>query len=64
MAQLLVTKLGSYFGTRMHDQMLGVATAYGKTDVLNWLLGLTHLISAADTMRWSLMAASARGDVT
>lgn len=63
-AQLLVTKLGSYFDTHMHDRMLGVATVYGKTDVLNWLLGLTHLIPAADTIRWSLMAASARGDLT
>jgi ankyrin repeat protein len=61
--QLIVSTLGHHCNTQLLDDCLHVAAIGCRTEVVNWLLRLTHPTDA-DYMRWDLVQASARGDLT
>jgi hypothetical protein len=61
--QLIVSTLGHHCNTQLLDDCLHVAALRCHTEVVNWLLPLTHPTDA-DYMRWDLVQASARGDLT
>jgi ankyrin repeat protein len=58
--QLIV---GHRCNIQLLDDCLHLAASWCHTEVVNWLLPLTHPTDA-DYMRWDLVQASARGDMT
>jgi hypothetical protein len=61
--QLIVSTLGHHCNSQLLNDCLHVAASQCHTEVVNWLLPLTHPTDA-DYMRWDLVQASARGDLT
>ena len=61
--QLIVSTLGHRCNTQLLDGCLHFAAMRCHTEVVKWLLPLTHPTDA-DYMRWDLVQASARGDLT
>jgi hypothetical protein len=61
--QLIVSTLGHRCNTQLLDECLHVAASQSHTKVVKWLLPLTHPTDA-DYLRWNLVQASARGDLT
>jgi ankyrin repeat protein len=61
--QLIVSTLGHRCNSQLLDVCLHLAASRCRTEVVNWLLPLTHPTDA-DYMRWNLVQASARGDLT
>lgn len=51
--QLLVNKLGRHCNSRLLDNLLHFAASRCHTDMMNWLLLLTHPSSANYIMRWT-----------
>jgi hypothetical protein len=61
--QLIFSALGHHCNCQLLNDSLHVAALKCRTEVFNWLLPQTHSTDA-DYMRWDLVQASARGDVT
>jgi ankyrin repeat protein len=61
--QLIVSTLGHHCGSQLLDDSLHVAAIECHTEVVNWLLPLTYPTDT-DYIRWDLVQASARGDLT
>jgi hypothetical protein len=61
--QLIVSTLGHHCNSQLLDDCLHFAAIRCYSEMVNWLLPLTHPTDA-DYMRWDLVQASARGDLT
>jgi ankyrin repeat protein len=61
--QLIVRTLGHHCNTQLLDDCLHLAASRRHTEMVKWLLPLTHPTDA-DRMRWDLVQASARGSLT
>jgi ankyrin repeat protein len=62
--QLIVSTLGHHCNSQLLDDCLHVAALHSHTKVVKWLLRLTHPTDVDYIMRWDLVQASARGDLT
>jgi ankyrin repeat protein len=63
LVQLIVRTLGPHCNSQLLNDHLHIAALHRQTEVVDWLIPLTHPTDA-DYMRWDLVQASARGDLT